>query len=141
AFDPSEYQFGGRPDSNRANVEYLPKISVAHLAAIDRFNALLPRFMEERRRIQAQRVRSDAEILPLLGRAFEPQFAGTEYAAAARQLASAMGLYGITDGAAPNRVLVVASAGEEREARAVAAGLREQAAVALALVSAEGLSG
>ena len=36
----------------------------------------LPRFMEERRRIQALRVRSDKEILPLLGRAFEPQFAG-----------------------------------------------------------------
>ncbi|MFL5731989.1 MAG: glycosyltransferase family 2 protein [Chloroflexia bacterium] len=135
AFDPAEYRLGGRPDTNTANVEALPRISVAHLAAIDRFNSLLPRFMEERRTIQARRVRSDAEIVPLLGRAFEPQFAGSEYARAAGQLASAMGLYGITAEAAPNRVLVLASMGEEEAAREVAARLKEHALVALALLS------
>jgi hypothetical protein len=134
AFDPAEYVLGRRPDTNEANVERLPKISVAHLAAIDRFNALLPRFMEERRRIQARRVRSDAEILPLLGRAFEPQFAGTEYARAARDLAGALRLYGITAHGAPNKVLVLASPAEEPAARDLAARLQDHAPVALAVV-------
>jgi len=135
AFDPADYTLGGPRDTNTANVERLPKVSVEHLAAIDRFSALLPRFMEERRRIQALRVRSDDQILPLLGRAFEPQFAGTEYATAARGLASALSLYDITAQGAPNRVLVAASAGEGKAAREVAARLKTHLPVALVLVS------
>ncbi|HET6312800.1 MAG TPA: hypothetical protein VFH60_03115, partial [Chloroflexia bacterium] len=109
AFDPRDYSLTGPKDDNPANTERLPRISVAHLAAIDRFNMLLPRLMEERRRIQAARVRSDREILPLLGRLWEPQFAGRVYADASRQLAAALDLYGLTAGALPNRVLVLAS--------------------------------
>src|SRR5439155_24538774 len=89
------------------------------------------RFMEERRRIQVRRVRSDAEILPLLGRAYEPQFAGTEYARAARDLAGALQLYGITSQGAPNKVLVLASAGEEQAALDLAARLQDHAPVAV----------
>ncbi|HYP20599.1 MAG TPA: glycosyltransferase family 2 protein [Chloroflexia bacterium] len=108
AFDPQDYSLTGPKDDNPTNTERLPRISVAHLAAIDRFNMLLPRLMEERRRIQAARVRSDREILPLLGRLWEPQFAGSVYADASRQLAAALDLYGLTAGALPNRVLVLA---------------------------------
>ncbi len=134
SFDPADYELTGPPDANPANVERLPKISVAHLAAIDRFNALLPRFMEERRNIQARRVRPDAEILPLLGRAFEPQFAGAEYAQAAHALVSALQLYGITEEAAPNRVLILASTEEEQAALKVAQYLKDTALVALAVI-------
>jgi hypothetical protein len=120
AFDPTDYRLGGPPDTNKANVERVPRVSVAHLAAIDRFNALLPHFMEERARIQSRRVRTDAEILPLLGRTYEPQFAGAEYADASRALASGLRLYDITSTAAPNRVLILASPTEPEPPHAAA---------------------
>jgi len=135
AFDPLEYLLTGPADANAANIERIPKISVAHLAAIDRLNSLLPRFMEERARIQSRRVRSDAEILPLLGRAYEPQFAGSEYAAAARQLACSLDLYDITRQGAPNRVLVLAPQEEADSAQDLAASFVGEALVALALLS------
>ena len=136
AFKPEDYRLGAGRDENETNVERLPKVSVAHLAAIDRFNRLLPLFMEERERIQKARTKPDSEILPLLGRAYEPQFAGTTYAHDARLLADALGLYGITAQGAPNHILVLASTAEESEARSLAARLTAQWPVALALVSA-----
>jgi|GEM_PF-1124306 len=117
------YALTGPPDSNTANVERLPRVSVAHLTAIDRLNSLMPHFMKERRRIQAARVRPDSEILPLLGQAWQPQFAGSEYAETARKLASDFGLYKLTNTAAPNRVLLVASEGEAPDAESLAAQL------------------
>ncbi|MDQ3706062.1 MAG: glycosyltransferase family 2 protein [Chloroflexota bacterium] len=131
AFDRNDYSLGGPNDNNTANVERLPRVSVAHLAAIDRFNSLLPRLMEERRRIQEARVRPDREILPLLGRLWEPQFAGSEYAEASRQMAAALDLYGLTAEALPNRVLVLASA-PGSGAASVASSLATDFLVALA---------
>jgi GT2 family glycosyltransferase len=95
AFQAEDYNLTAPKDTNTANVERLPKVSVAHLAAINRFNRLLPHFMQERRRIQAARKRPDAEILPLLGNPWQPQFAGDEYAQASRDLARALSLYDI----------------------------------------------
>ena len=134
AIDPANYALTGPKDTNEANVERLSKISVAHLASVDRFNRLLPHFMEERRRIQSQRVRSDAEILPLLGRPFERQFAGSEYAEAARHLAGSLDLYSLTRHALPNRIVIVATPSEQAAAREVAASLKEHTLVALALI-------
>lgn len=133
AFKPQDYELTAPPDNNPANIERLPRISVAHLAAVDRFNSLLHAFMQERKRIQALRVRSDGEILPLLGRLWEPQFAGTEYAEVARQLAGALDLYGITERSAPNRVLLLAEA-EDDAAPTLAARLATRFTVALAIV-------
>lgn len=131
AFDPQDYSLTGPPDTNTLNIERLPRVSVAHLAAIDRFNSLLPRFIEERRRIQAARVRSDREILPLLGRLWEPQFAGEAYAEASRELAAALDLYGITTPGLPNRVFVVTGASGDA-AQQVAAALGSEFLVAVA---------
>ncbi|HKP55053.1 MAG TPA: glycosyltransferase family 2 protein [Chloroflexia bacterium] len=117
------YALTGPPDSNSTNVERLPRVSVAHLAAIDRLNSLMPHFMEERRRIQAARVRPDSEILPLLGHAWQPQFAGSEYAEAARKLASDLGLYALTNTTSPNRVLLLATTEEAADAESLAAQL------------------
>lgn len=130
AFDPADYRLTAPPDTNTTNVERLPQISVAHLAAIDRFNSLLPHFMEERRRIQGLRKRPDSEILPLMGRLWEPQYAGQEYAEAARQLASALNLYGLTEAGSPNRVLILADHAEPR-AMTLAARLAPRFNVAL----------
>jgi GT2 family glycosyltransferase len=137
AFRKDEYRLTAGRDTNEANVERLPKVSVAHLAAIDRFNRLLPHFMEERRTIQANRVRSDAEILPLLGRAYEPQFAGSEYAEVARRLTASLDLYGLTEGAAPNRVLILAGPGEIEDARRAARRIQHAALVAVAAIGAD----
>jgi GT2 family glycosyltransferase len=95
AFRAEDYNLTAPKDTNTANVERLPKVSVAHLAAINRFNRLIPHFMRERRRIQSARKRPDAEILPLLGNPWQPQFAGDEYAQASRDLAHALSLYDI----------------------------------------------
>ena len=132
------YALTGPRDSNAANVERLPRVSVAHLAAIDRLNSLMPHFMKERNRIQGARVRPDSEILPLLGHAWQPQFAGSEYAGAARKLASDFGLYRLTNTAAPNRVLLLASEGEAADAESLAAQLAMSGTllVAVAIISA-----
>ena len=140
AIEKEVYALTGKVDTNTANVERIPRISVAHLAAIDRLNSMLPHLMAERRRIQSARVRSDAEILPLLGHAWQPQFAGSEYAESARKLASDFGLYGIAGHSAANRVLILASESEAREAEALAAKVSEEGKllVALAVVAETG---
>jgi GT2 family glycosyltransferase len=128
------YALAGPRDTNDTNVEQLPRVSTAHLVAIDRLNSLLPHLMKERRRVQAARVRPDAEILPLLGHAWQPQFAGSEYADIARKLASDFGLYNITGEALPNRVLILASSHEEERATRLASTLPESLLVAVAIV-------
>ncbi|MGA7730898.1 MAG: glycosyltransferase family 2 protein [Chloroflexia bacterium] len=134
AFEPGDYQLSAPPDTRHANIERLPKISVAHLAGVARLNSLLPHFMSERKRIQSQRKRSDAEILPLLGRAFEPQFAGTAYAKAARALYSALDLYGLTAPSAPSRVLLVGSQDELSTLASLARRLKDRLLISIAIV-------
>lgn len=133
---PEEYILTAPRDTNTANVERVPKVTVAHLAAIDRFNANLPHFMAERKKIQKARRRSDAEILPMLGRPWEPQFAGEEYAQASRRIVDTMRLLELS-GAEQHRVLVVASSGDEIEAVATSSLLAHHARVALVLVDEE----
>jgi GT2 family glycosyltransferase len=134
AFNPDDYHLGSPPDENSTNVERLPKISVAHLAGVGRLNSMLPHLMEERARIQAARKRTDAEILPLLGRAFEPQFAGTPYADAARALYSAFDLYEMTAPFAGNRILLIGGAADLDELEGLARRLAGKSWVALAVV-------
>ncbi len=133
---PAEYALTAPRDTNTANIERVPKVSIAHLAAINRFNANLPHFMAERKKMQATRCRSDAEILSMLGRPWEPQFAGEEYAAASRQIADTMRLLDLP-GAEQRRVLVVAQSDDEAEAVGISSLLAHHARVALALVDEE----
>lgn len=131
SFNPADYQIGSA-DTNSTNVERMPKISVAHLAGVGRLNSMLPHLMSERARIQSERKRSDAEILPLLGRAFAPQFAGTTYAEAARALYSAFDLYALTSPASPQRVLLVGSTSDLSDLESIAHALKDAALVAIA---------
>jgi GT2 family glycosyltransferase len=135
AIKTEDYTMGGPKDTNVANVERLPKVSVAHIAAIDRLNAMLPNLMQERRDIQARRVRSDAQILPLLGRPLEPQYAGPAYAEIVQQLASALQLYEITSPALPNRILIVGQQPELPSMREIASYLSKDFLVAIAVTS------
>jgi len=134
AIDPQDYHLGGPADRNVANMEHVPKVSVAHVAAIDRLNSLLPELMTARRDIQSRRQRSDAEILPLLGRPYAPQYAGRPYADAARALAGALQLYEITGLAAPNRVLIIGSEQDHDSLSDLATRLAEDSLVAVVLV-------
>jgi GT2 family glycosyltransferase len=132
AIDPRDYELTAPKDTNRANVERLPKVSVAHLAAIDRLNAMLPHLMGERARIQALRQRSDAEILPLLGRLYTPQFAGQAYAESANSVAAAIGLFQMTDPVVRPRVLLLPALDSADDAAALARALSQHVSVAIA---------
>jgi GT2 family glycosyltransferase len=132
--DPADYLLMSPPDINASNLDRLPKVSVAHLAGVTRLNAMIPHIMQEHRRIQSLRKRPDSEILPLLGRAYEPQFAGTSYADAARALYSTLDLYSITAHGAPNRVLLVGTPDDLADLERIARGLKDHLLVAIALV-------
>jgi GT2 family glycosyltransferase len=133
--DPADYLLTSPPDTNSSNLDHLPKVSVAHLAGVARLNAMIPHIMQERRRIQSLRKRTDSEILPLLGRAYEPQFAGTPYADAARALFSTLDLYSITSHGAPNRVLLIGTTSDLPDLERLGQRLKDHLLVAIALVS------
>jgi GT2 family glycosyltransferase len=135
AIQQEDYLLTSPPDTNPSNIERLPKVSVAHLAGVARLNALIPHIMEERRRIQASRKRPDSEIFPLLGRAFEPQFAGTAYADAARALYATLDLYNITAQGAPNRGLLIGHPADLPDLERLAMRLKDSLLVAIVLVS------
>jgi GT2 family glycosyltransferase len=137
AVNPADYALTAPRDTNRANVERLPKVSVAHLVAIDRLNAMLAHLMGERRRIQALRRRSDRDILPLLGSLYAPQFAGREYAEAAVKLAEAAGLFAITDPTVPPRALLLTTPNHADQADNLAATLASHVTLAVAVVGVE----
>ena len=132
--DPADYLLTSPPDTNASNLDRLPKISVAHLAGVTRLNSMIPHIMQERRRIQSLRKRPDSEILPLLGRAYEPQFAGTPYADAARALYSTLDLYSITAQGAPNRVLLIGTPTDLPDLERLAPRLKDHLLVAIVLV-------
>jgi hypothetical protein len=90
--------------------------------------------MQERARIQGLRRRPDSDILPLLGRLYERQFAGPVYAKAARKLAASLDLYGLASPAAPNRILLVAPS-DTPDVADTASTLSRSTRVALAFVS------
>jgi GT2 family glycosyltransferase len=134
AIDTEDYRLVAGADKNAANMERVPKVSVAHIAAIDRLSSILPELMKSRREIQARRQRSDEEILRLLGRPYEPQYAGRPYADASRALASALQLYEITAPTAPNRVLIIGGEEDSAALSDLATRLAAEALVAVALV-------
>jgi hypothetical protein len=138
AIDPADYLLTSPPDTNASNIERLSKVSVAHLAGVARLNALIPHVVQERSRIQANRKRSDAEILPLLGRAYEPQFAGTLYADAARDLYATLDLYAITAQGAPERILLIGDPSDLPDLQHLAGRLKYRMLVAVAIISAGG---
>ena len=133
--DPADYLLTSPPDTNASNLDRLPKVSVAHLAGVTRLNAMIPHVMQERRRIQSLRKRPDSEILPLLGRAYEPQFAGTPYADAARALYSTLDLYSITAHGAPNRVLLIGTPTDLADLERLAQRLKDHLLISIALTS------
>ncbi|GAB1508761.1 glycosyltransferase [Actinophytocola sp. KF-1] len=87
--DPTQLEIG-KPDTGPA-VE-IPRTTLAGLLAIDQFVELLPSLAASRQAEQAARVRSDADLIPLMRRAMEPAYPLPRYLAAHDVLVDVFGL-------------------------------------------------
>ena len=70
----------------RSKATLVPRQALAHLVAADDVIDAIPSLMEKRARIQAQRKRSDAEILPLFNVPFQPHPPFEQYIAVQKTL-------------------------------------------------------
>jgi GT2 family glycosyltransferase/glycosyltransferase involved in cell wall biosynthesis len=88
--DPKQLEIG-RPDTGSDTVE-IPRTALAGILAIDQFVELLPSLAGSRQVEQAARVRSDADLIPLMRRAMEPAYPLPRYLAAHDVLVDVLGL-------------------------------------------------
>ncbi|HWM07671.1 MAG TPA: glycosyltransferase family 2 protein, partial [Actinophytocola sp.] len=88
--DPTQLEIGG-PDTGGSTVE-VPRTTLAGLLAIDQFVELLPSLAGAREVEQAARVRSDADLIPLMRKAMEPAYPLPRYLAAHDVLVDVFGL-------------------------------------------------
>ncbi|GAA5168972.1 MULTISPECIES: glycosyltransferase [Amycolatopsis] len=70
----------------------VPRTTLAGVLAIDQFVELLPSLAESRKAEQAARVRTDADLIPLLRKALEPAYPLPRYLAAHEILVEAFGI-------------------------------------------------
>lgn len=87
--DPTQLEIG-KPDVG-STVE-IPRTTLAGILAIDQFVELLPKLAISRQTEQAARVRSDADLIPLMRRAMEPAYPLPRYLAAHDVLVDVFGL-------------------------------------------------
>lgn len=83
----------------------VPRTALAGVLAVDQFVALLPRLAESRAVEQAARVRTDADLIPLLRKALEPAYPLERYLAAHEILVEAFGVDKVFS--SPRRILVL----------------------------------
>jgi len=88
--DPTQLRIG-KPDTGSSTVE-IPRTTLAGLLAIDQFVELLPSLAGSRQIEQAARVRSDADLIPLMRNAMEPAYPLPRYLAAHDILVDVLGL-------------------------------------------------
>jgi GT2 family glycosyltransferase/glycosyltransferase involved in cell wall biosynthesis len=105
--DPGQLEITRRPADPAADAAPVPvaREALAGFLAVDQFVELLPELAEARRAEQAARVRTDADLLPLMRRAMEPAYPLPRYLAAHDVLVEVFGLAEVFGGA--RRVLVV----------------------------------
>ncbi|GAB2974070.1 glycosyltransferase [Amycolatopsis acidiphila] len=70
----------------------IPRTTLAGVLAVDQFVELLPSLAESRKIEQAARVRTDADLIPLLRKALEPAYPLPRYLAAHEVLVEAFGI-------------------------------------------------
>lgn len=70
----------------------IPRTTLAGVLAVDQFVELLPSLAESRKAEQAARVRTDADLIPLLRKALEPAYPLPRYLAAHEVLVEAFGI-------------------------------------------------
>lgn len=77
------------------DLDFLPRLGVSHLVAMDDVIEALPTLMEKRRWIQARRKRPDSEILRLFETPFFPHPPYPEYERVQHDLSEYLGIYEI----------------------------------------------
>ncbi|WP_154757206.1 glycosyltransferase [Amycolatopsis pithecellobii] len=90
--DPTQLDLGhgvGKVDTSPVEV---PRTTLAGMLAVDQFVELLPSLAESRKAEQAARVRTDADLIPLLRKALEPAYPLPRYLAAHEILVEAFGI-------------------------------------------------
>ncbi|MFL6119794.1 glycosyltransferase, partial [Actinophytocola sp.] len=87
--DPTQLEIG-KPDTG-STVD-IPRTTLAGILAIDQFVELLPRLAASRQAEQQARVRTDADLLPLMRKAMEPAYPLPRYLAAHDVLVDVFGL-------------------------------------------------
>jgi GT2 family glycosyltransferase/glycosyltransferase involved in cell wall biosynthesis len=114
--DPTELEMTRRgPDAEAAGPMAVPRVTMAGIFAIDRFVEMLPSLAASRRAEQAARVRTDADLLPLMRNALERTSPEIPYLLAHDAIVEALGVEQVYG--ARRRILVItADAVSERMA-------------------------
>lgn len=102
--DPTQLEIANRT-ADQATTVPVPKTTLAGVLAVDRFVELLPSLAASRKAEQAARVRSDADLIPLMRKAMEPAFPLPRYLAAHDVLVDVFGIADVFD--TQRRVLVL----------------------------------
>jgi GT2 family glycosyltransferase/glycosyltransferase involved in cell wall biosynthesis len=105
--DPKQLEIVNRPADPAAEPPTVPvpRTTLAGVLAIDQFVELLPSLATSRRAEQAARVRSDADLIPLMRKAMEPAYPLPRYLAAHDVLVDVFGLEDVFG--ARRRILVL----------------------------------
>lgn len=103
--DPTELEMTRRGDVDETASMAVPRVTMAGVYAIDRFVELLPSLAASRRTEQAARVRTDADLLPLMRNALEPLVPHGPYLAAHQALVEVFGVEDVYG--ARRRILVL----------------------------------
>jgi GT2 family glycosyltransferase/glycosyltransferase involved in cell wall biosynthesis len=99
--DPTQLEIA----NGGARTTEVPLTTLAGVLAVDQFVELLPSLAKSRKAEQAARVRSDADIIPLMRKAMEPAFPLPRYLAAHEVLVDVFGIEEVFD--VRRRVLVL----------------------------------
>lgn len=103
--DPTQLEIVNRPATDEADTVAVPRTMLAGVLAIDQFVELLPSLARSRKTEQAARVRSDADLIPLMRKAMEPAFPLPRYLAAHEVLVDVFGIEEVFD--TRRRILVL----------------------------------
>ena len=96
--DPDQFELARRGDGDDLPTTAVPKVALAPLLAIDRFVEALPELHAARAVEQHHRVRSDADLRPLMGDVDEPLVGSVPYLLAHRAIARAFAVDDALDG-------------------------------------------
>jgi GT2 family glycosyltransferase/glycosyltransferase involved in cell wall biosynthesis len=103
--DPTQLEIVNRPAAPEPDTVAVPRTTLAGVLAVDQFVELLPSLAKSRKAEQAARVRSDADLIPLMRKAMEPAFPLPRYLAAHEVLVDVFGIEEVFD--VRRRILVL----------------------------------
>lgn len=103
--DPAQLEITRRGESEDASPVPIDRSALAGMLAIDQFVELLPSLKESREQEQKARVRTDADLVPLMRKAMEPAYPLPRYLAAHDALVEAFDLHEVFG--RPRKIVVI----------------------------------